>query len=221
MEDFEKEIFDAADVSDQSDHLQTLENGCRRLCLITEEEKLLELREGKPWTRGGAESFIATGVLVIGKNNQEYLRKIILKAYGGFSPPEEKVRSWQARSLILSAHGIPISRVYSVFHGVLFAEFVESNLIEFLAANNNAECKVWAAKNLDGIIDGLDDLRAHPVLLLPDLRTDGLRIYVCDFGEDLGEVPGTTGNHHCRHLVRKELIRYGLDDVAQLMKSGE
>lgn len=222
MEDFEKEIFDAADVSKQSDHLQTLEDGCRRLCLITEEEKLLELREGKPWTRGGAESFIATGVLVIGgKNNQEYLRKIILKAYSGFSPPEEKVKSWQARSTRLSAHGIPVSRVYSVFRGVLFAEFVEFALIEFLVANNNLAHKEWAAKSLDTIIDRLNDLKVHPISLLPDLRTDGSVVYLCDFGEDLGDVPGPSGTEDCRLLVRKELAHYGFPDVANLMKSGD
>jgi hypothetical protein len=217
MEDFEKEVFDAAAVTEESDPLRILENGCKALHILSEGETLVELLGCEPWRRGGAESFICSGVISIRtEDNLELERRIILKAYSGFgSSPESKVRAWQERSKELAKHGIPISKVYSVFKGVLFAEFIEWSLIEFLAIHNTVSYVVWAAKNLSAIADRLQHLRAHPVSLLPDLRTDGSLIYLVDFGEDLGEIPGTEEeSNFCRSLLKKELHRYGLEDLA-------
>lgn len=217
MEDFEKEVFDAANVAGENDHLKILQSGLKELQVLSGAETLVGLLECEPWKRGGAESFVCSGVVTIRtENNIELNRKIILKAYGGFaSSPENKVRSWQERSLKLAQHGIPISKVYSVFKGVLFAEFIEWSLIEFLAKHNTVWYVNWAAKNLSAIADGLEKLRAHPVSLLPDLRTDGSLIYLVDFGEDIGEIPGTEEeSEFCRSLLKKELHRYGLEDLA-------
>ncbi|HMG75301.1 MAG TPA: hypothetical protein VK582_17520 [Pyrinomonadaceae bacterium] len=222
MEDFEKEILNAAILSGP-DHINGLDNGCKRLQLLADDEKLVAVLNCEPWKRGGAETFIASGVLLFRKEgSREFRRKVILKAYCGFGySPEGKVKSWEARSKELSKNGIPVSRVYGVCKGVLYAEFIEWSLPKFISINPTLYAK-WAASNLTMIAEALDRLRVHPICLLPDLRTDGSLIYIVDFGEDLGEVPGTEAeSDYCRLLVRKELFRYGFDDIAMLYESSE
>jgi len=218
MEDFEKEILGATTPEADVDHLKRLESGCKSLRLLDEADSLIAVINCEPWKRGGGESFIASGGLVFRTaNNDKIERKIIIKAYCGFGySPEKRVEIWRERSEVLASHGIPVSRVYSVFKGVIFTQFIESSLLEFLKVKFGESA--WAVKTLRSVVDALDDLHAHPVSLLPDLRTDGSLIYIVDFGEDLGEIPGTEEREgFCRSLVRKELIRYGFEDLAVLL----
>ncbi|MFS8084829.1 MAG: hypothetical protein ACMG6H_04310 [Acidobacteriota bacterium] len=218
MNDFENEILAAATLDADIDRPIRLENGCKNLQLLAQDENLIRLTDCKPWTRGGAESFVASGVLAVRTGNgREIERQIILKAYVGFGySPEKRVETWRERSEVLASHGIPVSRVYSVSKGVLFTQFIKWSLLEFLELTS-VDSATWAS-NLGRVVDALDDLRVHPVSLLPDLRTDGSVIYIVDFGEDLGEIPGTEEeNGFCRFLVHNELVRYGFEDLATLL----
>lgn len=223
MEDFEKELLNAGLLADACDDVQVLEIGCRKLNLINEEEHLLGLFDCSPWKRGGAESYITSGTLSLSTGgDKEEFRKVIVKAYVGFgASPETRVETWKQRAIKLDRHNVPVSRVYSTFKGVLFSQFIEWSLTDYLKTNASERILDWAGHLLSKIANSLDALKVHPVSLLPDLRTDGVMIYLVDFGEDLGEVPGQSEVlGYCSGLIQKELCSYGFNNIAELLVGG-
>jgi hypothetical protein len=219
MVDLGKELVHIGSSVSQSSEQRMIEVGCRSVGLLTEEEQFIDLVECSPWTRGGAETYITTGIVHYRSNKGELgCRKVIAKAYAGMGlgiPPEERVRCWQERASILAKAGISVSKVYGTHTGVLYAQYIESSLVDYLRAALGPSTIRWATQLLFELAKALDSLRADAISLLPDLRTDRKKIYLVDFGEDLGGIPGTSKDaFYCRNLLRQELINYRFERIA-------
>lgn len=213
---FQEEVYKVGEQGPNYGLADILESGCRRLNLLFETEKFHNLDDILEWQRGGAETYITSGIIYyIDSHNSIRERRVLAKAYCGFSPyPEKKIELWQKRAYCLEQTRIPINKVYSSFQGVLFVEYLPWSLIDFLKSSRNTQKLEWAGSLLSDLANKLDYLKVYPVMLLADLRTDGTKIYITDFGEDLGDVPGkSTESLHCRKLLQKELVMHKFEEL--------
>ena len=220
MDGFEKEVFQAGILASSCTYTEILEAGCRTLDILRRGERFIGLVQCSSWSRGGSETYVSSGVLnFYAQDGRQSQRKVIAKAYCGFGlAPEDRVELWRKRAWRLAKGGVPVSNVYSTYKGILFAEHIEWSLIRFLKSQTDEKVAVWAAKQLINLANSLDHLKVHPISLLDDLRTNGLKIYLVDFGEDLGEVPGScTISDYCRNRLHRELISHDLKEVAKFL----
>lgn len=216
MDDFQTEIYNAGKICGSSDINKILEIGCRNLNLILKTEKFYSLSDMEEWHRGGAETYITLGTVnYIDKNGTLDKRRIIAKAYSGFSPfPEKKVEVWQTRANSLKKANITASKVYSAFKGVIFTQFIQWSIIDFINLNRNEQTLRYISKQLSELANKMDNLKIYPVMIFSDLRTDGKKIYITDFGEDLGDIPGKSiSTEFCRNLLKQELIKHNLGEI--------
>ena len=221
MDGFRTLILEAAGAN-AVDGGAALELGGRRLNLVSPEEGFIGVEDGSDWSLGGAESYCCSGIIAytdIGGNRLS--RRVLAKAYTGLTlgiSVEERVATWQKRAAVLSGAGISVCGIYSAFRGVLLEEFVPWTLVEYLEARPDIDLWRQMAQCLVRLAQDLDGLRVHPVALVADLRTDGSRICVVDFGEDLGAVPGQSMRpDYCFSVIRTELVMYGLEGMIEWM----
>lgn len=222
MNGFRTLILEAAGANAVDGGEAALELGGRRLNLVSPEEGFIGVEDGSDWSRGGAESYCCSGIIVYTDIDGSRLsRRVFAKAYAGFTigiSVEERVATWQERAAVLSGAGISVCVIYSAFKGVLLEEFVPWTLAEYLEVRQDIDSWRQMAQRLARLAQDLDGLRVHPVALVPDLRTDGSRICVVDFGEDLGEVPGQSMvPDYCFSLMRTELLNFGLERMIEWM----
>lgn len=198
-----------------SDHEHRVEAGCRALGLLGEGESASNVVEVYPWRRGGAESYVCAGEIVIRRTNMTvYQRTVVAKAYAGFglgASIERKIEEWEQRAEALSRAGCDTCTVYGKYRGALFVEYLPWSVPEYLGLDLDSSYPERLVTHISTLAERLDTLRARPVSVLPDLRTDGNRIAIVDFGEDLGPIPGhSLERHYCRSLLAKELEQLGL-----------
>lgn len=220
MSGIRAELISIEESKEHRDELRLLEIGCKKVGLVAYDEHFVNLIECTPWVRGGAETYISTAILFYqSKMDRLDQRKIIAKAYAGMglgSPPETRVCIWQERAAILEKAGVSVSKVYGTYAGVLYSEHIESSLVDYLNLACEPSMIIWAGQMLFKLVKALDSLQVSAVSLLPDLRTDGEKIYLVDFGEDIGGVPGTSqSGFHCRKQLLRELYEYGFETIAR------
>jgi hypothetical protein len=196
----------------------SIEAACRAHGLLKEGESLLAFTNLTPWVRGGAETFICTGALdVQSRERIRAKRHVIVKAYAGFGlgvPPDTRVAEWARRAGNLSAAGCPVSEVYGASSGLLFARYIPHSLLDVLMPPRAPTLGSWVAGWLERIGILLDRLSVAAVAILGDLRTDGTTVFLVDFGDDLGPVPGTSQDPYwCRRLLSRELQSASLADA--------
>jgi len=185
---------------------------CRTLGILDEDERLISIVSSN-WRRGGAETYILTADIDLETEDGKSMRRsVIAKAYAGLGlgvSPEERIENWRRRAEILSRAGVPTPEVFSIFDGLLFMQYIDESLTDVLQPQISSDSVEWAAECLIDMTTKLDSLSLLPTCLLGDLRTDLHEIYITDFGEDLGEVPGSSSdNRYCEKLVIKELERH-------------
>lgn len=188
-------------------------SGCRRIGVIDDTETLLQLTEFQAWKRGGAETFVSSCWLDVQSTKGLRVRRgVICKAYAGMGfgvAPSERTRVWNDVARALRDAGVGVPAVFGVHRAALYCEFVELSLIELLAQREAAVASKVALE-LANLVLALNKVTVAPVSLLPDLRTDGRRVLVTDFGEDIGPVPGTAvDTSACSRLLARELNRFG------------
>ena len=162
--------------------LERLETGLVKANLMKAGDELRSFEDVTHWRRGGAETFIATSVLVTTSGERHH---VIGKAFASFASPERACTSWLRRRLLLEELGIRVPRLYSVFSGIIFEEFIEAELhIDDCSLGQLIEDIALTAVLLDH--GGFE-----PLCFLKDLRMRAQTVYYVDFGSDLGEPEGT------------------------------
>jgi hypothetical protein len=157
------------------------ENILQRLGFASAECTLSIHSEGE-WTRGGAETFVRVFALEAGGE----IRQFIMKACTPFSPalPIDKVLTkWFSRRELFSGSGCVVPHVYGIDDGMWIEDFIPHRLddvIEYL----------WAPQLRDDLATFTEVLQRHRFCAISpfsDLRCDGQRAVIIDFGEDLGD----------------------------------
>lgn len=138
------------------------------------------------WHRGGAETY----VLVFELRTRRYARKFIVKACTPFSPAisiDRVLGRWLTRRRTIEECGCAVPRLYAARSGTLIEDYIEYELGMFPRF-------AWTptmTKDLLHFADVLLRKRFSAVTPFADLRTDGHRVYVIDFGEELGDSNAT------------------------------
>lgn len=211
MGGFEEEIKKSSPGSRKS-YRKMLEEGCKKIGLLSKKEELVRIIKSTKWRRGGYETYVSEGKIILQKWKERKIRNILAKAYAGFGigvSPKERVYQWEQRAKKLKKSGIPVAKVYGTQHAVLFSRYIKYELIDFLKSHRSYASKY--GRMLSNIAKKMDNIGVKPVCLLSDLRTDGETIYVTDYGEDMGHIPEKKSKStHCKNLLKSELEKYGL-----------
>jgi len=142
----------------------------------------LSIHSEGEWIRGGAETFVRMFALKAG----EEIRQFIMKACTPFSPalPIDKVLTkWFSRRELLSSSGCVVPHVYGIGDGVWIEDFIPHRLGDVIE-------QLWAPglrEDLATFADALQRHRFDAISPFSDLRSDGRRAVIIDFGEDLGD----------------------------------
>lgn len=150
-------------------------------------ERLEEWREITTWQRSGAESYLYRFEVVASSGRSISL---LLKAFVPFPGPvslEEGLEELLRRRRILADRGINVPRAYYSGNGLIVEDFIPyalSDIIERLTQERASYVRMLAHLLFYAAV--LDELGFVPVEAFDDLRCDGRRVYVVDFGEDLG-----------------------------------
>jgi hypothetical protein len=112
---------------------------------------------------------------------------LLLKAVVGFSPTHSLIEvadQWVARRRLLDYEGISTPTLYCAKRALLMEQFVPHNLCDHLRRSPAAPTRL--VNQVIQLTAVLDKLGFCPVSPFHSLRTDGLDVFVVDFGQDLG-----------------------------------
>ena len=152
-----------------------------KLGIISSVSTLQHLALVADWQRGGSETYILVFDLVDAYGT----RRLVVKAYApsfATMSVELTFAEWIKRRKLLAAHGIQVPRLYAVGAGVLLEDFIPHSLGEQLASGG----ALSAISDLMKIAKTLGNLGFRAISPFEDLRTDGVRAFMVDFGSDLG-----------------------------------
>ena len=155
--------------------------------LVSYEELMVTARGGQKsygWAPRGAESYTAAGSAKFRQGGQEAEKRFIAKACTKFCP-EQAVHEWMQRREVLRQEGVMVPEL--LYQGP--AEYYE----QFLPLTAEAALSTAAEPQLSALIEDIGRIERvlkerfkYAVFDLKELRSDGRRIYVCDYGEDIG-----------------------------------
>jgi hypothetical protein len=161
-----------------------LRTGLVRLGLIgkPDQEYVIDIDQG--WFRSGAETYSFFFTVKTGGNRRSFVLKACTPAMGGTSL-EVIFEKWLARRKLVSAAGVNTPDLYAAGKGVLLEQYIPLSLAEFLREKPGEILR--AVDPLCRIAAVLMRLGFRATSLFADLRTDTEKMYLVDFGEDLGE----------------------------------
>ncbi len=153
------------------------------LSLIDSQQSRFEIATTREWYRAGAETYIYEFAVI-----SEGLRKqLVLKACTptlGPNSPDVILDAWIARRSLLAACHVKVPKLYGWKGAILLEEHVPYDLRAFVSARINTPA--FILPDICQIAAALIHLEFSPVAPYSDLRTDGERLYVIDFGSDIG-----------------------------------
>lgn len=136
----------------------------------------------KDWERGGAETYFT----ILRVSGSGKCKDFVIKACAPFSPGIPIVSvldKWQKRRQIVSRDGVLVARLYGVGEGSLIEEFLPYGMQDLTP-------EMWSPRMSEDVLrfaKCLSARRFHALAPFADLRSDGQRIFVVDFGADLGD----------------------------------
>jgi hypothetical protein len=143
---------------------------CKGVALVNDLEE---------WRRGGAETYIARSSLdLVGGSSLEVVGKAFVGM--GLSPVAQQDR-WIKRRDLLQRHGVNVPFLYATYPGMIVEECIP---IEFEGCDAAPD---EIAFQLGQISSVMFMLRFHPVALAGDVRVKDGRVFMIDFGSDLGD----------------------------------
>ena len=179
--------------------------------VLADNDRLLDLRLPKNWVRGGAETYIYIFDVVSANKTQH----LILKAY--VAPPgtgslAEGVQTLMYRRKMLAEHGIAVPRIFVAGAVEWLEEFVTE---ELTSALRDEKRQLALASDIFLIAVALDRLGFAPIAPFADLRAEGTRAVMIDFGQDLGP-PGVSFE---AMACQDEALRFLQTNLAKIPKS--
>jgi hypothetical protein len=138
------------------------------------------------WHRSGAETY--TLIFEV-RSGQNWKQKVVLKACVAYSTSitlQQILERWVARRHLLNELGVSTPTLFTWGYGLILEQYIEHELIETLQPLTGAS-KDGLVAQLIYLAACLDHEKFQPTSPFDDLRTDGKRVYVIDFGSDLGD----------------------------------
>lgn len=195
----------------QADALTNFEHVCREIGFLRKGEDISATLAFSQWCQGGAESWNTWALFRI--SNEHGLvdeRGLLAKAYTGFGlgvDPVQRVESWNRRAALLREAGVSTVELFGIRDGLLIQRYVKWDaraLLQMVDGPTKIQHEILEQVKTIGSI--MDKLNMTPIKILSDLRWDGDRVTLVDFGEDLGDIPGqSTSPSYCRDLIDLEL----------------
>ena len=165
----------------------SLEEALYRLGVLPRHERFRNYVVHQDWRRGGAETYIYHFEVIASSGRSVPL---LLKA---FTPStiigtiDEGLQQLIQRRRLLATNGIAVPVLYYVGRGVVLEQYIPFSLKERLELIARTESMLFAVLvQLFDLAETLDELGFAPIAPFDDLRIDNDRVYVIDFGEDLG-----------------------------------
>lgn len=161
-----------------------LDRALENLGLLQPSDALDRIELVTDWHRSGAETYLCRFAVHLRGGGR---RDAVIKAYVPAPGPrsiDDYVRELVQRRRRVEEAGVSVPRLYFSGNGVVIEEWIPAALEEYRdlpAYNELLERARW-------ILQRLRDVGFRPVSTFHDFRTDGERIVVIDFGEDLGGV---------------------------------
>ncbi len=171
---------------------QDLYSAIIKLGLMAKNDRYLRIEGAPAWVVGGSETYVYPFSIVL---ETGYRKNFILKAIATFSPGSAldlKLVQWISRRDMLRRECISVPQLFFHGQGVILEEFVPYALSDVLRTEGNHH---GLLSQLFYYAGSLSRLGFRPIDAFVDLRTDGYRVYVIDFGEDLGPALNEGRNH--------------------------
>jgi hypothetical protein len=154
-----------------------------RLGLAEHPENPPLLEETHGWRRAGAETYIYRFKVI----SAERAHDVLLKAVTAFSTSRtlgELSNEWVCRRRLLAEAGVCTPTLYFAGRAILVEQYVGEKLASWLRRKPSNSIQLTdQVFRLAAVMDRHGFL---PVCAFNGLRTDGDRVYVVDFGQDLG-----------------------------------
>lgn len=154
----------------------------RRVGLLQAGWDRYELREIEAWHPGGAETYVYVFDLVAGAA----IRRLIIKAFVSAAAGAGRLDVLLERRALLESEGIAVPEMYASGRGVLLEEYVPWLLRDYVRSTPPDDRAARILVGLNRLALVLDAYGFAPLSPFADLRTDGSRVFMVDFGEDLG-----------------------------------
>lgn len=142
------------------------------------------------WHQDSEETY--ESIVSIDIENQERVRTVLIAGYAVVTPPgipiEEVAEIWRKRGNKLSSKGVNLPKWFLVWRGTIYVYYPPYNLTEYLNdfKLDNIE-NLELAQSLRKTLKALADLSIQPLGLTHSLRTNGLEVYFCGMGFNVGE----------------------------------
>ena len=154
-----------------------------RLGLTENSECRYALEETHGWRQAGDETYIYRFKV----NSAERTHDVLLKAVTAFSTGQtlgELADEWVCRRRLLAEAGVCTPTLYFAGQALLVEQYVGENLASWLRRTPTNSIQL-----IDEVFRLAAVMHRHgftPIGAFDGLRTDGARVYVVDFGRDLG-----------------------------------
>ena len=139
-----------------------------------------------------------TTIVEIDLSNNERIKTIGIIAHAIVTPPgislEDRLMMWLEQIKNLDSAGVVVPRWYLAWKGTAYIQYPPHKLVEYIQPETNRNEINDLASDLAKIFTGLSALSLRPLGLLHHLRTDGLRVYYCGLGFDIGASTNESAN---------------------------
>jgi len=200
--------FEAIHDLPETGHLETIERWLLQAGVLQKGEQIKRYEDVNQWSRGGAETYISEARIETLCGRKEHC---ILKAYVGMSPISSRIDELVERRNNLVNLGIPTPRLFGVYKGTVYEEYIPHNLLTVKdALPLSTKLKIVQTAQI------LDSAGYQPLDFLSDLRCSAcfLQIYYVDYGFDLGQSNATSHSTIALQQVQKV---FSLDKDYNLM----
>lgn len=139
---------------------------------------VLHVIDQRAWHRGGAETYVAFGKLILEDGSE---LDVVGKAFVGWGvPPQQQQKSWEDRRRMLISAGVAAPIAYMEYPAMTIEQFIPDELPKA------DSIPIFLAFQLGQIARELYDRKHYPINLLGDVRVNNGCVVLVDFGADLG-----------------------------------
>lgn len=180
----------------QEDPKNVVQTFLRKINLLKNSETLVAINSRAGWERLGSETYILT--FSFDSLTEDYVqsrRTFIAKAITKYKP-NQVFCEWNERVKKLKNLNVNVPRFYSYHEGTIFQQYIPYSFDEAWSTADGPSRK-RLIQELGHIASALDYAGFSPVSLIHDLRAEKEKIYIVDFGSDLGAPKESNAYEEC------------------------
>jgi hypothetical protein len=176
----------AADASDDADELTS---AMRELGVMESVESIVSKEVVFDWKQESEDFY--TSLVSIDLSGADRVRTVRIIARAVITPPllpiETRIEEWERRMARLREAGLVVPRWYLIWHGTIYADYPPHQLTDFITRFPLDPYDLTTlTTSLVTSLRALASLSLTPLSLIESLRTDGMRVFYCGLGFDLG-----------------------------------